>query len=184
MVWMLPPNTTALVQNMDQGVIMVLKAKVKKFYYNKLLKYNMETNYMYLIDNPFTEFMKTYTILDAINDVGKAWEEITPVVIQKCFEKVFNQELFIEKRREEFQVNDEWVGIHFRGFGGDDNDDNDEIEHFNQLNKKNIETITKSLNEVFDNSINRNKSEPEKYHFTTEAIEDDITYDPIFTTDM
>ena len=104
---------------MDQGVIMVLKAKVKKFYYNKLLKYNMETPYSYLIDDPFTEFMKTYTILDAINDVGKAWEEIMPVVIQKCFEKVFDQALFITKRREEFEVYEEWVDINFRGFGAD-----------------------------------------------------------------
>ena len=87
MIWMLPPNTTALIQPMDQGVIMVLKAKVKKFYYNKLLKYNMETPYSYLIDDPFTEFMKTYTILDAINDVGKAWEEITQWLFKSALKK-------------------------------------------------------------------------------------------------
>ena len=46
-IWMLPPNTTALIQPMDQGVIMVLKSKVKKMYYDKLVAYNLNTNYDY-----------------------------------------------------------------------------------------------------------------------------------------
>ena len=32
--------------------------------------------------------------------------------------------------------------------------------------------------------MNRNKTEPEKYHFTTQAIEDDITYNTILSIDM
>ena len=35
-----------------------------------------------------------------------------------------------------------------------------------------------------DSSINHDKSETEKYHFTTEAIEDDITCNPILNIDM
>ena len=32
--------------------------------------------------------------------------------------------------------------------------------------------------------MNPNKTEPEKYQFTTQAIEDDITYNPILSIDM
>ena len=34
---------------------------------------------------------------------------------------------------------------------------------------------------MLDNSVNVNKTDPEKYHFT---IEDDITYNPILSIDM
>ena len=37
------------------------------------------------------------------------------------------------------------------------------------------------INEVLDNSMNPNKTETEKYQFTTQAIEDDITYNRILS---
>ena len=49
--------------------IMAFKSKVKKIYYDKLVAYNLNTNYDYKKDN-FLEFMKSYTILEAIKDVG------------------------------------------------------------------------------------------------------------------
>ena len=39
--------------------------------------------YNYVTGDPFTDFMNTYTIKDAIY-VAKAWKELNPVVIQKC----------------------------------------------------------------------------------------------------
>ena len=131
-IWMLPPNTTALIQPIDQGVIMVLKSKVKKIYYDKLVDFNLNTTYNYETVDPFVEFMKTYTILDAIKDVGKAWEEISPELIHKCFEKVFDIPLYLKKRNEKFHTNDEWEGLNFRGF----------TEESTEINKTNIQCIT------------------------------------------
>ena len=98
MVWMLPSNSTALIQPMDQGVIMVLISKFKKCYYHKLLEFTMDNPFIYVKVDSFTEFLKTYTILDAIYYIDKAGQSIDSVLIQKCFEKVFDQDLFIRKR--------------------------------------------------------------------------------------
>ena len=38
-VHMLPPNTTALIQPIDQGIIYVLKSNVKKKFYKKFVDY-------------------------------------------------------------------------------------------------------------------------------------------------
>ena len=40
-VWMLPPNTTALIQPMDMGIIYSAKARFKKTYYDKLIAYDI-----------------------------------------------------------------------------------------------------------------------------------------------
>ena len=80
-IWMLPPNTTALIQPMDQGVIMVLKSKFKSCYYKKLVEYTMDNRQIFLKVDPFTEFLKTYSILDAIYNIDKAWQSIDSVLI-------------------------------------------------------------------------------------------------------
>ena len=62
MVWMLPPNTTALIQPMDMGCIYTTKARAKKLYYTKMIKHDLNGN----ADDPVTDFMKTYTLREAI----------------------------------------------------------------------------------------------------------------------
>ena len=82
----LPPNTTSLIQPMDQAVLALVKAHQKKKFYSKLFVYCDENR-----DNPdaFKTFLKTYTILDAINDIVEGWAKVPESTIRKSFRYVF-----------------------------------------------------------------------------------------------
>ena len=63
----LPPNTTALIQPMDQGVISTVKAIYKKITFTKAHEKC----------STMIEFLKTYNILNAVENFGQAWGQIT-----------------------------------------------------------------------------------------------------------
>lgn len=75
----LPPNVTALIQPMDQGVI----ATVKRIYRTKLVKTKIEEGY------DFKQLWKMYTILDSIYDIAFAWDCIKPSTLVKSWRKLF-----------------------------------------------------------------------------------------------
>lgn len=66
----LPPNTTSVLQPMDQSVIKSLKGHYRR----KLL--------MELVES---EGKTTVNMLQAINFLSKAWEDVTPTTIQHSF---------------------------------------------------------------------------------------------------
>merc|ERR1711874_491038 len=78
----LPPNTTALIQPMDQQVIYSLKSSVKKVFYTKLFQ---EVHRESLNENTvsqnitqrdlYKDFLKKYTLLDAIKDLSECWRK-------------------------------------------------------------------------------------------------------------
>ena len=111
MVLMLPPNTTALIQPMDMGIIYSVKARAKKLYYTQMINYDL-TAYT---DDPVTEFMKSYTLLDAIYHLDEAWKSIKPELIQKCYENLIDQKLFMDIQSSKNR-NSQWQGLDFRGF--------------------------------------------------------------------
>ena len=69
----LPPNTTAVLQPMDQGVIRSLKAN-----YRKLLVFR-------IIDDSEQNIETIITVFDAILMVAKAWDCVSSVTIANCF---------------------------------------------------------------------------------------------------
>lgn len=75
----LPPNVTALIQPMDQGVI----ATMKRTYRTKLLLSKIEEGC------DFKEFWKNYTILDSIYDIASAWDYVKPSTLVKSWRKLF-----------------------------------------------------------------------------------------------
>ena len=93
----LPPNTTALIQPMDMGAIYVTKANVKKMYYTELLEY--VTSHPADPD-PLVTFEKSYTIRDAIEHLGKAWNELPKDLLHKCFEPVFDYMSYLRQYNE------------------------------------------------------------------------------------
>lgn len=74
-----PPNTTAVTQPMDQGVIRSFKAWYRKF----LLQYLVVK-----IDecNNVTELTKQVDVLAAINWIARALNKVASVTVRKCFE--------------------------------------------------------------------------------------------------
>ncbi|KFM76186.1 Jerky-like protein, partial [Stegodyphus mimosarum] len=74
----LPPNITALIQPMDQGVI----ATMKRTYQTKLLMTKIEEGY------DLKEFWKHYTILDSIYNIASAWDSVNPSILIKSWRKL------------------------------------------------------------------------------------------------
>lgn len=75
----LPPNVTALIQPMDQGVI----ASMKRQYRTKLLMSKIEEGC------DLKQFWKEYTILDSIYDIASAWESVRKSTLIKSWRKIF-----------------------------------------------------------------------------------------------
>lgn len=70
----LPPNTTSVLQPMDQSVIISLKVYFRKLLILQIIEYiekKLETN---------------ISILDAIIMLTKAWEKVTVATMKNCFE--------------------------------------------------------------------------------------------------
>ena len=89
----LPPNTTSLCQPMDQAVLNSVKVFQKREYYLNMFQYCEMHNFE---AKAFNEFLKEYTVLDAILDISKGWTQVSTSTIQKSFRKVFPQEKWVE----------------------------------------------------------------------------------------
>ena len=93
----LPPNTTSLIQPCDQSVIYSLKCLVKKIYYYKLLTHVRKYFANADVADPYLHFLKSYTMHDAVNDLGLAWKHVHPSIIRRSFHKLID----IEKLRQD-----------------------------------------------------------------------------------
>lgn len=76
----LPPNTSSIIQPMDQGVIKALKSKYRNFLMNKLI--SSTENYQTASD-----FTKSINIFDVVCWLATSWDAIDVTTIQKCFKK-------------------------------------------------------------------------------------------------
>lgn len=77
----LPPNTTALIQPLDQGIIHAFKYQYRQILVKKQLC---------AIEKGKTvpEYIKALSILDALHYVKRAWWLVKPETIANCFKKV------------------------------------------------------------------------------------------------
>ena len=76
----LPPNTTSLIQPLDQGIIQNTKVHYRRLITRRLLD---------CVGNgkSVTDFVKSITLLDAMHMLKRAWWLVTPTTIQNCFKK-------------------------------------------------------------------------------------------------
>ena len=83
----LPPNTTSLLQPMDQGIIQTVKLKYRKRQLQHVLA-NMDKS-----SKAGSDILKETSVLDTIFWVDRAWQEVETSTIQKCFAKSGFQQL-------------------------------------------------------------------------------------------
>lgn len=76
----LPPNTTSLLQPMDQGVI----ATFKTYYLRTTFKGIVEAVQSDII---VRDYWKSYNILNAITNIDSAWDEVS----QSCMNGVWRK---------------------------------------------------------------------------------------------
>ena len=89
-----PPNTTALIQPMDQGVLESLKRRYHKSPLQKLLLHDQEGYSM-------IEFIKKLNVKDAVYMSAEAWEDIPPLTLSKSWLKLLGTGHRIRETSEE-----------------------------------------------------------------------------------
>ncbi|XP_071633970.1 jerky protein homolog-like [Temnothorax longispinosus] len=83
----LPPNTTSLIQPLDQGII----ENVKRRYRSRLLS-SVISEQNRNID--IITYLKSINIKDAIYWISEAWNDVTASTIFKCWRNILPQEFF------------------------------------------------------------------------------------------
>ena len=78
----LPPNTTSILQPLDQGLLEALKRRYKKC----LLRHIVLENSASSLTVP--DIVKGLTIKDAVYWVSQAWEDVSPITVKKSWKKL------------------------------------------------------------------------------------------------
>ena len=81
----LPPNTTPLIQPMDQGVLEALKRRYRKALLQKLLLEDEE-------GRSIVEFVKQINMKDIVYMIAGAWEDISSSTLRKSWNKLLSSE--------------------------------------------------------------------------------------------
>ncbi|XP_045116125.1 tigger transposable element-derived protein 1-like [Portunus trituberculatus] len=81
----LPPNTTSIIQPMDQGVIATFKKYYLRRTFRQALKATDEN------DMTLSEFWKSYNIYNAIKNINTSWWEITTTCMNAVWKKLCPQ---------------------------------------------------------------------------------------------
>jgi len=98
----LPPNTTALIQPLDQGIIAAFKARYKALLAREQLA-ALESGMS------LRQFHKGLSVRDALGMAQRAWDEVPPTAIKNCFSKAWRL-LGLPQTEEAAVVESEAVG--------------------------------------------------------------------------
>ena len=78
----LPKNTTALIQPLDQGIILTFKAHYRRGLLSEIVNSELQV----------TDFLKTVTLKNATYSIGLALDKVSPMSIENCWVKCFGKE--------------------------------------------------------------------------------------------
>ncbi|CAL4247147.1 unnamed protein product, partial [Meganyctiphanes norvegica] len=96
MVLFLPPNTTALIQPMDQAVISNFKVIYHNMMYEKLIEHVDNTPLDQQGEHPIVNFYKKFNILEAILLLDKAWNQVSETTIQRTWQNLLDPKLLAD----------------------------------------------------------------------------------------
>ena len=144
----LPANTTSLCQPMDQAVINSVKVYQKNTFYFGLFQHCEEHG---CNKEQFNEYLKSYTVYNAILDIHQGWENVPKETIQKSFRKVFPEE--------KYEQITNIVSEHENDFSGfEEPDMNPVSDRHHVMAQENLPGIlqierTQIVNDAFDKTI-------------------------------
>lgn len=84
----LPPNTTSLIQPMDQSVISTFKAYYVKRVMQNIVRAMNNACENIAVSSSVQEFWKNFSIFDSIGFVNEAWSQVTESTLNKCWSKL------------------------------------------------------------------------------------------------
>lgn len=96
-VHFLPPNTTSLIQPMDQGIIRSMKCHYRFEFMRKMLSYNFDPTATDKMD----EFRKNFTIKDCIFLIAKAWDTVSHQTLISGWKKLWPATLFLDVQNDD-----------------------------------------------------------------------------------
>ena len=77
---LLPPNTTSILQPLDQCILQTVKAKYRKSLLTQVLAQLSDGHSVH-------ELAKSVTVLDACRWIANAVKQVSPITVEKCFAK-------------------------------------------------------------------------------------------------
>jgi hypothetical protein len=80
----LPPNTTSLIQPLDQGLILTFKAYYTRRTFRRILEASEQPNFSGVMD-----CWKTYSIKECIVNIGASLKELKPSTINGCWRNIW-----------------------------------------------------------------------------------------------
>ena len=175
-VMFLPPNTTALIQPMDQNVI----ATFKSYYLRRVIRKMVQSVNHHQICNDFNSenvvrnFWKNFTIMDSISYVEESWNEVSETTINASWRKLL-PDVVPEKSKKNKQSELEEVlqGVinMAREIGGQGFQDLQHSEVLELVNSQQTEIPIEELEELADYSDEpeeeKNSSPP---HFSAKIV--------------
>lgn len=78
----LPPNTTSILQPMDQGAIANFKSYYHRRTFGQLIKETDGEGRQSMRD-----WWKSYNVMKAIQNIDEAWKEVKKKLHERCLEK-------------------------------------------------------------------------------------------------
>lgn len=196
-VMFLPPNTTSLLQPMDQSIMATFKANYLRKVMDKMLKVANHKNQGTETSFKVKQFWKDFNILESIGLVDESWTEIDSSTLNKCWSKLL-PEFVIHTTRE--PTYDECVKSLLRlareigGEGFNDMDESDVQEITRPTEGLTAEDIDAVLNDAQD--IDEEDEEPVEeptlkaatiskiINHVQNAIEEAMNLDPIMTRSL
>lgn len=95
----LPPNTTSLIQPMDQGVINSMKCHYRSAFIKKLLSFHSTGSTL------ISDFKKEFTIKDCLYMLRESWNSVSQETLVNSWHKLWPQSLFFPTENDDQEFN-------------------------------------------------------------------------------
>lgn len=197
-VMFFPPNTTSLIQPMDQTVISTFKA----YYLRRVIREMLKAVNRFGVNRDeescraVRSFWKSFTISDSIRFVSESWEEVKPSTLNHSWRKAWPEVVQDASTPNTIQGLIQGVAEAARSVGGQGFDDVQEAEITQLLLSDTEDLSPENIEEVLDKpQIEEESPEHEPPGLTAEAIskmlnliheaaEIALTHDPVMTRSL
>ncbi|XP_060846248.1 tigger transposable element-derived protein 1-like, partial [Rhopalosiphum padi] len=168
----MPPNTTSLLQPLDQGVIAAFKAYYVRRTFQRLLK-NLEEDPELTV----TQGWKNYDIAKCLVNIKESLDEVQPSTINACWRELWPEVVLKSDKIDNLNTTVNQIVEIARNVKGFDEVNRDDIEEMmlnydQELTLEDLEEITETPNEPKQSEDDEEEEEPVKPDFSSKSIKE------------